>query len=94
MILMAGCGTQIVYVRDPTKSETELRVEAIRQDLLIECEGIVLKPPTNNVGNLLIDYNDVTTVGAKCIARQRELVRYLKPVVAAEKARVSTEVKK
>lgn len=87
-VLLSGCITKVVYVRDPTKSETEVKVEAIKDEWLDPCAGLPKAKPGNDVGNLLGDYNTLAGVAATCIARQRSFVEYLRPIVQKERARI------
>ena len=54
--------------------------------MLLKCEG--LGPERDNtVGNLAQDFADAAAGLATCITRHNELVDYLKPIVAKEKAK-------
>lgn len=69
-----------------TKSKTELAVESIQDELLRECEGMP-PPPSNTVGDLLEDGTLSMVLLGQCMARQRSLLNYLRPVVEAERKR-------
>jgi hypothetical protein len=70
------------------KGATELAVEAISDELLQECEGMP-PPPENSVGALLQDGKEAMLLLAECMSRQGRLVRYIKPVVEAERQRTA-----
>ena len=83
----AGCSWPVKPdTKLPTKTETETAVSQIKDDMLLKCEG--LGPERDNtVGNLAQDFADAAAGLATCITRHNELVDYLKPIVAKEKAK-------
>lgn len=98
MILGALSGCFASFRQPPavvvTKSETEIAVEAIKDEWLVACPGVTGPMPTNTTGNLLQDYNNVAAAGGECMARHNNLVDYLRPFVAKEKARKLTPAAK
>lgn len=73
-----------------TKSETEIAVESVRSGLLVRCDGPSGPAPTNETGNLLLDYVEIAGLLAQCIERHDALVDVIEPIVQEEKARTST----
>lgn len=78
--------------RIPTKSVTELAVEAIPIELLRKCPGMpdpaTTGLPPNNIGALLSDSTEAMSLLAECIRRQHALVDYIRPIAYQERRRV------
>lgn len=72
--------------RLPVKTETETAVSAIKDEMLLKCEGFGPERD-NSIGNLAQDFADAAAGWATCISRHNGLVDYLKPIVDKEKAK-------
>ena len=86
--LVAGCSTTPVKVHSDIKlrSETELAIQAIKEEWLKPCLGVG-QPQENSIAGLLQDYTDAAAGFAICMRRHNSFVDYLTPVVAKEKAK-------
>lgn len=85
VLVLVGCETAPKKVPNlVTKSDTELAIEALSEEWLRECEGLSGEPD-DSVGALLQDGTTAMSLLGQCVARHNGLVRYLRPIVAAEK---------
>lgn len=86
-IALVGCASKpVAGPTVTTKSKTELAIGSIPDELLRECQRLSIVVPANTVGDLLQDSADAMYLLAVCAARNDQLLRYLKPVVEAERA--------
>ncbi len=69
------------------KSETELAVEATKDEWMKACEGLSTPMPENSVGNMQQDLIDVSALLAECIKRHNSYVEYMAPVVKKERTK-------
>lgn len=86
-IALVGCASKPVNgITVTTKSKTELAIASIPDELLRECQRLSPVSPANTIGDLLQDGTDAMHLLAECAARNGSLLRYLRPVVEAERA--------
>ncbi len=84
-LALSGCFATTDSSYHP-KSETEVAIGQINNEMLKRCEGVGAAPQ-NTVGSIVQDGVDIAAVAATCITRHNNLVDYLAPIVAKEKAK-------